>query len=48
MRRKYKMKLPDAVIAATALHFSLILVTNNTKDFKNIKGVEVINPYNIQ
>ena len=48
VRRTYKTKLPDAVIAATALHYSLILVSNNTKDFKNIKGVEVINPYNIQ
>jgi hypothetical protein len=48
VRRSNKLKLPDAVIAATALQHSLILVTNNTKDFKNIKGVEVINPYNIQ
>ena len=48
VRRSNKMKLPDAVIAATALHYYLILVTNNTKDFKNIKGVEVINPYSIQ
>ena len=47
VRRSNKMKLPDAVIAATALHYNLILVTNNTKDFKNIKGVEVINSYDI-
>ena len=48
VRRSNKLKLPDAVIAATALQHSLILVTNNTKDFKNINGVEVLNPYNIQ
>ena len=48
VRRSNKMKLPDAVIAATALHYTLVLVTNNTKDFKNINGIEVINPHNIQ
>ena len=42
------MKLPDTMIAATALYYSLILVTNNTKDFKNLKDIEIINPYNIQ
>ncbi len=48
VRRSYKMKLPDAVIAATALHHNLILITNNTKDFKDTKGLEIINPHNIQ
>lgn len=33
VRRLYKVKLPDAVIAATALHHEFALVTNNTKDF---------------
>jgi hypothetical protein len=32
-------------IAATALHIGLTLVTNNSKDFKNIDGLEVMNPY---
>jgi len=46
LRRKYKkLKLPDAIIAATALVHDLIVVTRNTKDFINIKGLEVINPY---
>lgn len=47
VRRLYKIKLPDAVIAAIALHNGFVLVTNNTKDFKNIKGVEVINPHEL-
>ena len=47
VRRLYKIKLPDAVIAATALHIGLTLVTNNTKDFKNIEGLEVLNPYEL-
>ena len=47
VRRLYKLKLPDAVIAATALHNGFTLVTNNTKDFKNISGLEDINPYDL-
>ncbi len=47
VRRLFKIKLPDAVIAATALLYGFILVTNNTKDFKNIKGLEVVNPYEL-
>jgi len=34
IRRKKKLKLPDAIIAATAAHHGLILVTRNIKDFK--------------
>jgi predicted nucleic acid-binding protein len=44
VRRLYKIKLTDAVIAATALQSNFTLVTNNTKDFKNIEGLEFINP----
>jgi len=47
VRRLYRIKLPDAVIAATALHYDFVLVTNNTKDFKSIKGVEVVNPHEL-
>lgn len=34
----------DSLIAATAMHSDLILVTRNTKDFE-ITGMEVINPF---
>ena len=44
VRRVFKIQLPDAVIAATALIHNFTLVTSNTKDFKNISGLEVINP----
>lgn len=47
LRRKHKMKTPDALIAATAIIFKLILVTNNLKDFSNIKGLKIIDPYHI-
>jgi len=48
LRRMYKkLKLGDAIIAATALAYNFALVTRNTKDFKNIEGLEVVNPYEL-
>ena len=47
IRKTNKIKLPDAIIAATALIYNLTLITRNTKDFKNIEGLEVINPYDL-
>ena len=47
MRRKYKMKLPDTVIAATALHNGLILITRNEDDFKDIEELKIYNPFKI-
>ncbi len=44
-RKESKIKLPDAVIAATTLHNNLILVTRNDKDFNGIKGLEIYNPF---
>ena len=40
-----KIKLPNAVIAATALVYDLTLLTRNESDFKNISGLQVVNPY---
>lgn len=45
IRKQHKIKLPDAIIAATALVYGLTLVTRNIDDFKNIEGLEVVNPY---
>ncbi|MGV8093282.1 MAG: type II toxin-antitoxin system VapC family toxin [Mangrovibacterium sp.] len=47
VRSLYKIKLPDAVIAATALITKLTVITRNTKDFDKIKGLKVLNPYGI-
>ncbi len=45
IRQNYKIKLPDAIIAATALINNLELVTANTADFLKIhNGLVVINP----
>ena len=44
IRKKQKTKLPDAIIAATALVFDLVLISRNTSDFKNIQGLQVSDP----
>jgi predicted nucleic acid-binding protein len=43
--KTHRIKLPDAIIAATALAHDLTLVTRNTSDFKNISGLELLNPW---
>ncbi len=45
IRKVQKIKLPDAIIAATALIYDLTLITRNTKDFRGIEGLKVINPF---
>lgn len=45
LRQVYKISLPDAVIAATTLLYNLTLVTRNTKDFKHIKALKILNPF---
>lgn len=47
IRRKYKTKLPDSIIAATALVHNLVLISHNTADFKNIQGIQVIDPHSL-
>lgn len=44
LRRKYNMSLGDALIAATATIWQMALVTRNTKDFKAIQGLEILDP----
>ena len=43
-RQLKSMSLADAIIAATAKNHNLPLVTANTKDFKHIETLEIINP----
>ena len=48
LRRKYKkIKLPDAIIAATAVVNNLILITRNSKDFENIQELKILNPHGL-
>ncbi len=45
IRKKKKIKIPDAIIAASAIYTNSTLVTRNTKDFNNIEGLKLINPF---
>jgi predicted nucleic acid-binding protein len=47
IRKNHKTKLPDAIIAATALFYDLVVVSRNVADFKNIKGIQVMNPHSL-
>ncbi|MBU3660673.1 MAG: type II toxin-antitoxin system VapC family toxin [Flavobacteriales bacterium] len=47
IRKKHKTKLPDAIIAATALVYDLVVITRNTSDFKNIEGLKVLDPHSL-
>lgn len=41
LKQKYKLKLPDAIIAATAIIYKLPFLTSDA-DFKNIKELNLI------
>ena len=45
IRSTITIKLPDAIIAASALAENLPLMTCNTGDFKRIAGLVVIDPF---
>ena len=45
LRKSRKIKLGDAIIAATALVYSLTLVTRNVDDFKKIVSLKILNPW---
>jgi predicted nucleic acid-binding protein len=47
LRKGKRIKTPDAIIAATALAYGCTLITANEKDFANIKGLKLINPYKV-
>jgi predicted nucleic acid-binding protein len=42
-----KIKLPDLIIAATALEYSLTLVTHNLNDFKSIEGLNIVDSHSL-
>lgn len=47
LRQQKKMKLGDAIIAATAIAYNIPLVTRNEDDFKHIPGLDLRNPFAI-
>ncbi|MHB9147787.1 MAG: type II toxin-antitoxin system VapC family toxin [Candidatus Amoebophilus sp.] len=46
IRRNKKMKTPDALIAATAIIYNMILLTSDT-DFNNIPTLQVVDPHSL-
>jgi predicted nucleic acid-binding protein len=42
-----KIKLWDAIIAATSLEYDLTLVTHNISDFKNVPDLRILNPHTL-
>ena len=47
LRKDYRIKLPDTIIAATCLVYKFTLITRNIKDFKNIDDLDILNPYEL-
>ena len=45
LRKKFRIKTPDAIIAATALHLDYTLITRNEKDFKIVPQLKIVNPH---
>ncbi len=45
IRKSYNLKIPDAVISATALENDFVLVTRNAKDFSRVKELKIYNPF---
>lgn len=45
LRRRKRIKLADAIIASTALVKGLGLATRNIRDFKGIRGLQLVNPF---
>lgn len=44
IRKQFGLKLPDAVIASTALIYDLTLIADNDRDFLKVDGLKYINP----
>lgn len=45
LRKSHKIKLPDAIIAATAIVYGLMLISRNDKDFISIPSLSYRNPF---
>jgi len=45
LRQTLVLKVPDAIIAATALYLDRPLMTRNIKDFQKVPGLKLFNPF---
>lgn len=41
LRRQYRIKVPDSIIAATAMFTGSTLLTRNTRDFRKISNLSI-------
>ncbi|MCU0400907.1 MAG: type II toxin-antitoxin system VapC family toxin [Algoriphagus sp.] len=48
IRKAFGIKVPDAIIAASALILNQPLLTHNLKDFKNVEGLKILDPLNLE
>jgi len=44
IRKEKKLKIPDAIIAATTIVNNLTLIADNDKDFLKVDGLKYLNP----
>ncbi|MFP5212654.1 MAG: type II toxin-antitoxin system VapC family toxin [Acidobacteriota bacterium] len=44
LRKQHRIKLPDAIIAATAIYHDFTLITGDTEDFNGL-GLNISNPF---
>jgi predicted nucleic acid-binding protein len=47
VRKNSGLKLPDAIIAATAINSGLTLISRNRNDFRKVKEMILIDPFEI-
>jgi predicted nucleic acid-binding protein len=45
IRQTNRIKLPDAIIAATAIVYNCTISTRNISDFSRLSGLVVVNPF---
>ena len=47
IRKSVRIKIPDALIAASAATAQAIVVTRNTREFERVPGLTVVHPDNV-
>jgi predicted nucleic acid-binding protein len=47
IRKNHKIKLPDAIIAATAISLDLTLLSRNTSDFNKIEDLNLLDLFKL-
>jgi predicted nucleic acid-binding protein len=47
LRKQHRIKLPDAIIAATALTYEMTLISRNSKDFQSIDQLACLDLYKL-